>query len=156
MDDRVEKLKQVVGRCRVGMLGVHSDDGMHFTPMSHVDVDDDGNLWFFTSKESGKSVTVNNKGNIHLTYAQEANNTFLSIEGTAQLIGNKEKMRELFNPYLRAWFPKGLDDPSISLLVVHPLEVEYWTNDERKVLTHSKIFSSDSPEEKHSQNGNQH
>lgn len=141
MDDHVEKLKQIVGRCRVGMLGMYREDGIHFSPMSHVDIDDDGNLWFFTTKETGKSISAKHKNNIFITYAQEANSTFLSISGKAYLNANREKMRELFNPYVKAWFPNGLDDPNLSLLVVHPLEIECWDSDEHKVLNYSKILS---------------
>lgn len=153
MDDHVEKMKQIVGRCRVGMLGMYHEDGIRFSPMTHVDVDDDGNLWFFTTKETGKAVSGRNKNNIFITYAQEANSTFLSISGKAYLNANREKMRELFNPYVKAWFPKGLDDPSISLLVVHPLEVECWTSDDKKVLTYQKILSPGKNEKSLSHNG---
>jgi general stress protein 26 len=148
MDDHVEKLKQIVARCRVGMLGMYREDGIHFSPMSHVDVDDEGNLWFFTTKETGKAISAKNKNNIFITYAQESNSTFLSISGKAYVNANREKMRELFNPYVKAWFPKGLEDPSIALLVVHPLEVESWTSDEQKILTYNKILSPEKSEKK--------
>ena len=148
MDDHIEKLKQIVARCRVCMLGMHREDGIHFSPMSHVDIDDDGNLWFFASKEIGKTIAAKNRNNIFITYAQEASSTFLSITGKAYLNANREKMKELFNPYIKAWFPDGLDDPSISLLVVHPLEVECWTTDGHKVLTYNKILSPENDERK--------
>jgi general stress protein 26 len=35
-------------------------------------------------------------------------------------------MEELWNPILKAWFPKGLDDPSICLLKVDVEQAEYW------------------------------
>jgi general stress protein 26 len=155
MDDHIEKLKQIVGRSRVGMLGMYREDGIHFTPMSHVDIDDDGNLWFFTTKETGKAVSAKNRNNIFITYAQEANSTFLSISGKAYLNANREKMRELFNPYVMAWFPQGLDDPNISLLVVHPLEVECWTSDEHKILTYNKILAPEKREKGLSRNSMQ-
>jgi len=152
MDDQVEKLKQIVGRCRVGMLGMYREDGIHFTPMSHVDIDDEGNLWFFTTKETGKTISAKNKNNIFITYAQESNSTFLSISGKAYVNANREKMKELFNPYVKAWFPKGLEDPNISLLVVHPMEVECWTSDEQKILAYNKILSPEKSEKRLSHN----
>jgi general stress protein 26 len=51
-------------------------------------------------------------------------------------------MRELFNPFVKAWFPKGLKDPSLALLMVHPREMEYWSNDDSKVLTYLKILTA--------------
>ncbi len=35
-------------------------------------------------------------------------------------------MEELWNPILKAWFPKGLDDPNITLLKVSVESAEYW------------------------------
>ncbi len=130
------------------MMGFTGDDRMHFTPMSHVDIDDDGNLWFFTSTESGK--TLNNKVQpiVYLTYVYEAGGTYLSIEGIANITANKAKMRELFNPFLKSWFPKGLEDSAVSLLMVRPLEIEYWVSNENKVLTQHKILIGKDPKRK--------
>lgn len=150
MENHVEKLKGMVGKCRVGMLGFCEDDRMHFGPMSHVDIDDQGNLWFFISNESGKAVKIKEDPSVHLTYVHEADSTFLSIEGIAHINGSKAKMKELFNPFVKAWFPKGLDDPTLSLLVVRPVGIEYWIN-ENKVLTHTKMFSANVSEKSSSQ-----
>lgn len=139
METDVEKLKQMVGKCRVGMLGIYQDDRIHFSPMSHVDIDDEGNLWFFSSNKIRQDLKYDSS--VHLVYEYEPDGTFLSIEGTAQVNNSKGKMKELFNPFIKAWFPKGLDDQSLTLLVVHPVEVEYWINESR-VLVHNKIFSS--------------
>ncbi len=132
----------MVSKCRVGMMGTHRNDGMQFTPMSHVDIDDQGSLWFFTNNNSERACNIQTDPSIQLTYAHEADSTYLCIEGTAQLNFDKSKMKELFNPYLKAWFPKGLSDPTISLLVVRPIHVEYWINDENKILRHSEIPST--------------
>lgn len=138
METDVEKLKQMVGKCRVGMLGIYQDDRIRFSPMSHVDIDDQGNLWFFASNKIRQDLKYDSS--VHLVYIYEPDGTFLSIEGVAQVNTNKGKMKELFNPFVKAWFPKGLDDQSLTLLVVQPVEVEYWINESR-VLTHNKIFS---------------
>ena len=43
-----------------------------------------------------------------------------------ELVHDKEKMRALWSPWLKPWFPKGLDDPDLVLLKVSILAVEYW------------------------------
>jgi general stress protein 26 len=150
MENHVEKLREMVGKSRVGMLGGYGDERIHFRPMSHVDIDDQGDLWFFTSRKSGEALSSKDAP-IQLTYVHETDSTFLSIGGTAHIDTNKAKMKELFNPFVSAWFPKGLEDPWISLLVVHPLEVEYWIQDESKVLTHNNMLSANVPKKKISQ-----
>jgi general stress protein 26 len=137
-----EKVKELVSRSRVGMLGTLEAGFMKFRPMSHVDVDDDGNIWFFTSKDSWKAEDVQRNPTVQLIYVNESDSCYLSIEGTAHLSDDQPRMRELFNPFVRAWFPKGLKDPSLALLIVHPMEMEYWSNDDSKVLTYLKILTA--------------
>jgi hypothetical protein len=35
-------------------------------------------------------------------------------------------MEELWSPWFRTWFPRGLDDPNLGLLQVHVDKAEYW------------------------------
>lgn len=142
-NDYVDKLKELTSKCKVCMLGTFEEMRVHFRPMAHVDVDDMGNFWFFTSMDSEKTLQVNNNPNVYLTYACESDSTYLSVEGIASVSNiNRDRMKELFTPLLRAWFPDGLDDPNLALMIVHPLEIDYWTNNENKVLTYFKMLSS--------------
>jgi len=139
---QVEKVKELVSRSRVGMLGTLEDGFMRFRPMSHVDIDDDGKIWFFTSKDSWKAEDIQRNPTVQLIYINESDCIYLSLEGMAQVIVDHQRMKELFNPFVKAWFPTGLKDPSIALLVVHPIGVEYWSNDDSKVLTYIKMLAS--------------
>jgi|SRR5688572_5865249 len=137
-----EKVKELVSHSRVGMLGTLEAGFMKFRPMSHVDIDDDGNIWFFTSKDSWKAEDIQRNPTVQLLYVNESDSCYISIEGTAHLSDDHQRMKELFNPFVKAWFPKGLKDPSIALLIVHPMEMEYWSNDDSKVLTYLKILTA--------------
>jgi len=137
-----EKVKELVSRSRVGMLGTLEAGLMKFRPMSHVDIDDEGNIWFFTSKDSWKAEDIQRNPTVQLIYINESDSSYLSIEGTAYLSFDQPRMRELFNSFVKAWFPKGLKDPSLALLMVHPMEMEYWSNDDSKVLTYLKILTA--------------
>ena len=39
-----------------------------------------------------------------------------------------------WNPMAAAWFPEGKEDPSISLIKVHPHSAEYWESTNSKVV----------------------
>jgi len=135
-----DKVKELVSRSRVGMLGTVEAGFIRFRPMSHVDIDDDGNIWFFTSRDSWKAEDIQRNPTVQLIYVNEGDSLYLSIEGTAQLSYDTQRMKELFNPFVKAWFPKGLKDPSLALLKVLPQEMEYWSNDDSKVLTYLKVL----------------
>lgn len=144
MENHVEKLKQMVGKCRVGMLGVRANDGIQFSPMSHVDIDDDGDVWFFTSAQSECALCIKDDPSVQLVYMHEPDHTFVSISGIARLNKNKSKIRELFNPFLRAWFPRGLEDATLTLVVVHPLNGGYWVTNPAHELTHHMFLKDES------------
>lgn len=140
--NHIEKIRGLVSRSRVGMLGTSEDGFMRFRPMSHVDIDEEGRIWFFTSRDSWKAEDIQRNAMVQLVYINETDSIYLSIDGSAYLSFDQQRMKELFNPFVKAWFPKGLKDPSLALLVVNPMEVEYWSNDDSKVLTYLKILSA--------------
>lgn len=143
MENYVEKLKELTNKCRVCMLGTFEEMRVFFRPMAHVDVDEMGNFWFFTSIESEKTSQINANPNVYLTYSCEGESTYLSVEGIASVSNiNRDRMKELFTPFVKSWFPEGLDDPNLALMIVHPLEIDYWVNNESKVLTYIKMLSS--------------
>ncbi|WP_367651803.1 pyridoxamine 5'-phosphate oxidase family protein [Curtobacterium sp. MCPF17_052] len=53
----------------------------------------------------------------------------MSIAGTATVTEDRAVVDELWSPFAEAWFPEGRDDPSIRLLTVEGVSVEYWTQD---------------------------
>lgn len=142
MDAHIEKIKELLQRCRVCMFGTFEKNKMNFRPMAHVEVDDLGNLWFFTSSSSVKAEQIKANPNAVLTFSNEDENLYLSMEGIACVSNiNKDRMRELFTPFVKAWFPEGLDDPDLSLLKFHPIEIDYWNNPNGKVITYMKMLS---------------
>ncbi len=140
MEMNIGKLKEIISKRRVGMLGTYSNKTLNFRPMSHVDVDDDGRILFFTSLGSVKAEGIKDNPSVILTYSNESENNYLVLNGMAFLDTNREKMKELFNPYIKAWFPQGLMDPNMCLLIFQPNEFEYWFTDEDKVMTSKKVL----------------
>jgi general stress protein 26 len=140
--NQIEKIKELVSRSRVCMLGTSEDGFMKFRPMSHVDIDDEGKIWFFTSKDSWKAEDIQRNPSVQLIYINESDSIYLTMECTAHLIFDPQRMKELFTPFVKAWFPNGLKDPSLALLSVQPMGIEYWANDDSKILTYIKMLSS--------------
>jgi general stress protein 26 len=49
-------------------------------------------------------------------------------------VHDKGKMKKLWNPLYKAWFPKGLDDPDICLLRIRVESAEYWDTPSSKMV----------------------
>jgi general stress protein 26 len=69
---------------------------------------------------------VEHDHHVNLSYADPAREHYVSVSGRCQLVRDRDKARELWNPLLKAWFPEGLDDPELALLRVQVEKAEYW------------------------------
>lgn len=125
--DNMEKVAELVKEIRFAMLTTAEPDGtLHSRPMSTLQMDEEGCLWFFTGEHSYKVGDVDQQARVNLAYARPDKQDYLSISGTAEVVHDRAKMEELWTPWLKPWFQDGLDDPELVLLKVHVDEANYW------------------------------
>ncbi len=86
----------------------------------------DGELWFFTDRQSRKVDEAESNDRILLTYADWDKQHYVSVDGTAEVVEDRAKIAELWTEGMRTWFPKGVDDPNVALLRVRVESAEYW------------------------------
>jgi general stress protein 26 len=126
-DAALKKVAEMVGDTKFAMLTVMERDGtLRSRPMSTMQLDAEGNLWFFTSQSSLKVAEGQQQWQVNLCYVRTDKQDYLSISGSAQFVHDKEKMKSLWTPWIKPWFPNGLDDPDLTLLKVSIVEAEYW------------------------------
>ena len=119
------KVEEMVSNTKFAMLTTKEKDGtLRSRPMATLQLDGEGNLWFFTSRSSPKIVEARQQ--VNLCYMRTAKQDYLSVSGAAELVHDKEKMQALWSPWIQPWFPKGVDDPDLGLLKVSIMGVEYW------------------------------
>ena len=125
-EEAIVKLKDLIEDIDFAMLTTVNGGQLRSRPMSTQKFDFDGDLWFFTSDNTHKVDEIERDNRVNVAYAKPEDNVYISVSGKAQLVKDREKIEELWNPILKAWFPKGLDDPTLSLLKVSVEEAEYW------------------------------
>ena len=126
-DEMISKLAKLIKDIRFAMLTTAEADGtLRSRPMGTQQVEFDGDLWFFTGADSGKVHEIQHDQHVNVSYAAPEDNRYVSVSGTAQLVRDQSKIKELWNPLLKAWFPNGPDDPNIALLKINVHEAEYW------------------------------
>jgi general stress protein 26 len=133
--EAIKKLNALIKDVDFAMLTTVEDGGMlRSRPMVTQEADFDGELWFFTGASSPKIGEVEHDRHVNVSYADPDNQHYVSISGTAQLVSDRKKMEELWNPAYKAWFPKGLDDPDLALLKVTAEHAEYWDSPSSAVV----------------------
>lgn len=127
--DAAKKIADLVkagNSCFFCTLGLGSR--LHARPMTVIEVEAGGQLWFFTEVDSLKNVELDRDPRVTLFFKEGDNGGHLRLEGTATEVTDKATIHRLWTPKLRAWFTEGEDDPRISLLRVDPVSGEYWDN----------------------------
>jgi len=125
---QLQKVADLVDEIKFAMLTTEEPDGtLRSRPMATMQMDAAGNLWFFAALSSHKIGEVEQHHRVNLSYARLDKQDYLSVSGTCEIVHDKEKMRSLWTPWIKPWFPKGLDDPDLVLLKVTITEAEYWT-----------------------------
>lgn len=111
-------------------------------PMSTQGVEEDGTIWFFSSKESNKNREINNKNKVQLLYGDPGKSDYLSVEGNVEIMEDKKKIDELWTPIIKTWFQEGKDDPNLTLLKITPAQAYYWDTKHGKMVSFAKILAS--------------
>ena len=133
--DERKKLTELIKDIQFTMLTTQEPDGtLRSRPMTTQQQEFDGDLWFFVGAHSGTAREVQQDQQVNLGYANPGKNTYISVSGRANLVRDRAKMEELWNPVYKAWFPDGLDDPNLALLRVEPTQAEYWDAPNGKVV----------------------
>lgn len=110
---------------RIAMLtSIGADGTLLARPMALQEVEFDGDLWFFAERDSRKVANVTANPQVNVTVGSAA--TWVSLTGTAVVVDNPAKKRELWSEAVKAWFPDGPDDPGLVLLKVVADSAEYW------------------------------
>lgn len=132
--ESIEKLKELVEGIDFAMLTTIAGGKLRSRPMSTQEMDENGALWFFTSDQTHKVDEIEADNRVNVAYSQPDDNTYVSVFGRAEIVKDRAKIEELWNPVYKAWFPEGLDDPAICLLKISVEEAEYWDSPNSKLV----------------------
>ena len=128
-NDYADRMKvwELIKDIRIAMMVTFDDDGnLRSRPMAANQDTFSGDLWFFTSIQSGKIDQIEGNPNVLLGYSNPSKQEYVSINGEATIVRDRQKINELWSETLRVWFPKGPEDADIALIKVSLSGAEYW------------------------------
>jgi len=127
-EDDLQRLRELVKDIDFCMLTTVDEGGdLHSRPMSsNGDIDQNGDIWFFTNSSSHKVSEIARLPKVNVSFADPDNQRYVSVSGSGELIRDQKKIEELWRPEFKIWFPKGKEDPEIALLRVRLEKAEYW------------------------------
>jgi general stress protein 26 len=126
-EKNIEILKSKIEEVRICLFTTLSaKDEFSSRPMATAKVEEDGSIWFFTNEYSPKSAEISKENQVTLGYSSPSDNTYITINGKAELVDDRVRKEAYFSAPVKAWFPNGIDDPRLILIKVTPDTAEYW------------------------------
>jgi general stress protein 26 len=134
-----EKIAGLVKGIHIAMMTTMAADGrMSSRPMAVQDKPFDGTLWFLTRVGSEKVGEVARDQDVTLTFAEPKESKYVALKGVAAVSQDRGKIKELWNPMYKAWFPDGEDSPEIAVMSVEVSEADYWEASGNRIVMLAK------------------
>jgi general stress protein 26 len=142
--ESITKLKSLVDDIMVCLFctDLKTDDGATCRPMNAIEVCDQGNIWFFSEKNSDKNKAIAADKDVQLFFSHPGKSSYLVVNGEAGIILDKVKIEELWSPTAKIWFKEGKGDSNISVIKVAPSSAYYWDTDSNQMINFLKIVAS--------------
>ncbi|MBU2905917.1 pyridoxamine 5'-phosphate oxidase family protein [Arenibacter algicola] len=103
-------------------------------PMTLQHMDEQGNLWFITSKLNAICTTIQFDNRVQVIYNDPNSHNCITIFGTAEPVNDTDKMSELWIPLMYAWF-KVKDNSELMLVRLKIETADYWDNQNNKLVS---------------------
>ncbi len=124
-EDRTAKVAELLKGKRACMMTTTDGDGtLQSRPMALQASEFNGDLWFFTERDSRKVQQLAIDPQVNVTVADSSE--WISLTGSGVVVDDVAKKRELWNGVVGVFFPDGPDDDGIVLLKVEASSAEYW------------------------------
>ncbi len=128
------KVAELLKDQRFGFLTTTTPEGtLTSRPMTLQEVEFDGDLWFFAERGSHPVQHVRLSPQVNV--GAGSGGSWVSLTGTATVVDDVAKKKELWNSAVEAWFPQGPEDPSVVLLKVDGTSAEYWDSPGGRLAT---------------------
>lgn len=126
-------LSEMIEEITVAMLtNVNEHGALTSRPMTPLEMDSEGALWFFIDRTSVPHVERLSAAN--LSFSDEERAVYVSLSGRGELDDDRDIIRRLWTSFAKPWFPEGPESVDLCLLKFVPETAEYWDGPHSKVV----------------------
>jgi general stress protein 26 len=136
LTDSVARLNELIQGIDLAILTtVRPDTSLHSCPMAVGPLDASAAFWLIARDHSEKVEAVRTAPRVNLSFSAPAANCFVSVSGFCELVRDRNKVKELWHPDYKTWFPGGSEDPALVLMKIVVEEAEYWDAAQSRMVT---------------------
>jgi general stress protein 26 len=131
-DDR-KKLIELLDDMPIAMFTTFGPDGPRTVPMARQEVEPDAQLWFIGARDTEHVQALAVEPRVALSFSSR--DSWVALSGTAQVVDDTAKLKELWNTFAEAWLPGGPDNSNAVLIRVDVERAEYWDTPGGKIAS---------------------
>lgn len=125
-----ERFWQILDEAEISLLVTHGEDGYpHSRPMTLLGYEDEGVLWFATSRSSRKVEEIGRDPKVTVCFLALEGGVHAQAFGQAEVLDDPELKAELWTDEWSEYW-EGPQDPDLVLLSVHLEKAEYYLIEE--------------------------
>lgn len=121
-----ERLWSAIDHEHTGMLGL-AHDAAQLQPMTAFVERQTSRIWFFTYRDSDLAQAID--GVAQGAFVFQSKGLQASVTGALRQAHDRDRIEEYWNPHVAAWFPKGKEDPRLTLMCLDVSRAAVWVSD---------------------------
>ena len=133
--DAAKKIKELAEAARVGLMITNlKEQPLSIRPMATQRVDENGYIYFLSIRDSDAVKHIEASPEVQMTWSNMGKSEYLSIYGTGDVYRVQKEIDEMWNDFIKTWFPEGKDDPNLVIIRLKPESGYYWDTQHGKVV----------------------
>lgn len=124
----------------VMMTSIADDRTLHSHPMTPKQVTDDADVWFFIGLQGEQAQALRTQPEVNLAFAETG--SWLSVAGRVEFVEDRQKIDELWDDGVSAWFDGGKEDPNLGLIRFESDSAQFWGQPGGKVSALASIMKA--------------
>jgi len=140
-DQHVERVWELAKRIGVAMFVTWDGTEQRGRPLAATIEKEEGVVYFLTDVNGEKDDQVREFPHVSVSFADHKSSKYVALTGTATVFNDREKIKELWSPFAKAWWDSP-DDPAIRVIKVTPRDAEFWDSPGRIVTTISMLAAA--------------
>ena len=132
-DDDRSRLLALMDDMPIAMLTTFGPQGPRSVPMARQEVEPSAEMWFITARDTDHVRAIGSEPRVSLTFSSR--DAWVAATGSAYVVDDRDKLRELWNTFAEAWLPGGPEDGNATLIRVDATGGEYWDTPGSKIAS---------------------
>lgn len=125
--EAIKKIQELAEAARTCMMITKLQSSpLSIRPMATQKVDDNGFVYFLSVKDSDAIEHIKSSPEMQLTYSNDSKSEYLALYGKAEAYRDQKQIDEMWNSFIKTWFPEGKEDPNIIIIRFKVESGYYW------------------------------